>query len=239
MLYLGDEAVPTLNRIVVEEQVDQENHRRLYYFMTNYGLRFNDGFSRIVAFTIARDVTTNVSVGISDTGFLVSIPLEKRADPARILRAIRADECNEILEEAVGGDTQLLKRVFRINAARSFMILRNYMGRRRSARRQQVSADMLISFAKRLPPGFAVMRETYREVIEDRFEAENIRRIVDGIGAGEIEVVLTRTASPPSPLAFGIATLGVSDAVYAQDKLSMLREFQRRVMSSIGGEAAA
>lgn len=236
VLYMGDEAVPTPGRIVIEEQVDRENQRRLYYFMTNYGLRFNDGFSRIVAFTIARDVTTNVSVGISDTGFLVSIPLEKQVDPARILRGIRADECSEILKEAVG-DTQLIKRVFRINAARSFMILRNYMGRRRSARRQQVSADMLISFAKRLP-GFAVMRETYREVIEDRFEAENIRRIVDGIGAGEIEVVLTRAASP-SPLAFGIATLGVSDAVYAQDKLSMLREFQRRVMSSIEGGAAA
>lgn len=234
--YMGDLAVPTPGRIVVEEQVDRENHRRLYYFMTNYGLRFNDGFSRIVAFMIARDVTTNVSVGISDTGFLVSIPLEKKADPVRILRDIRADECCAVLEEAVG-DTQLLKRVFRINAARSFMILRNYMGKRRSARRQQVSADMLIKFAKRLD-GFAVMRETYREVIEDRFEVENIRRIVDGIGAGTIEVVLTRAASP-SPLAFGIATLGVSDAVYAQDKLSMLREFQRRVMSSIGGEAAA
>ncbi len=204
--------------------------------MTNYGLRFNDGFSRIVAFMIARDVTTNVSVGISDTGFLVSIPLEKKADPVRLLRSIRADECREVLQEAVGG-TQLEKRVFRINAARSFMILKNYMGKKRSARRQQVSADMLIAFAKRLP-GFAVMRETYREVIEDRFEVENIRRIVRGIGAGEIAVVLTRTASP-SPLAFGIATLGVSDAVYAEDRLSMLREFQRRVLSSIESGAAA
>ncbi|MCE5338573.1 MAG: ATP-dependent helicase [Methanomicrobiaceae archaeon] len=234
--YLGDLAVPTPDRIVIEEQVDRENHRRLYYFMTNYGLRFNDGFSRIVAFMIARDVTTNVSVGISDTGFLVSIPLEKKADPVHFLQSIRADECREVLEEAVG-DTQLEKRVFRINAARSFMILRNYMGRKRSARRQQVSADMLIAFAKRLP-GFAVMRETYREVIEDRFEVENIKRIVNGISAGDIEVVLTHAASP-SPLAFGIATLGISDAVYAQDRLSMLREFQRRVMSSIESEAAA
>ena len=234
--YLGERAVPTPGRIVVEEQVDRENRRRLYFFMTNYGLRFNDGFSRIVAFMIARDVTTNVSVGISDTGFLVSIPLEKKADPVRLLRSIRADECREVLQEAVGG-TQLEKRVFRINAARSFMILKNYMGKKRSARRQQVSADMLIAFAKRLP-GFPVMRETYREVIEDRFEVENIRRIVRGIGAGEIAVVLTRTASP-SPLAFGIATLGVSDAVYAEDRLSMLREFQRRVLSSIESGAAA
>ena len=234
--YMGDEAVPTPGRIVVEEHVDSENRRRLYFFMTNYGLRFNDGFSRIVAFLIARDVTTNVSVGISDTGFSVSIPLEKRADPVRLLRGIRADECRDILQEAVGG-TQLEKRIFRINAARSYMILKNYMGKKRSARRQQVSADMLISFAKRLP-GFAVMRETYREVIEDRFEVENIRRIISEIGAGKIDVVLTRAASP-SPLAFGIATLGVSDAIYAEDRLSMLREFQRRVLSSIESGAAA
>jgi ATP-dependent Lhr-like helicase len=236
VLYLSADAIPTPDRIVIEEQLDRENHRRLYYFMTNYGLRFNDGFSRIIAYLISRDVTTNVSVGISDTGFLVSLPLDKQADPVRLVRNLQGDECRGILEAAIE-NTQLIKRIFRINASRSYMILRNYAGRRKSARRQQVSADMLISFAHRLED-FAVLKETYREVIEDKFEAENIKRIINGIGCGAIDVVQTHAPSP-SPLAFGIATLGVTDAVYVKDRLAMLREFQRRVMTTIGSEVAA
>lgn len=127
--YLGTDAIPTPERIVVEEQADTTNQRRLYYVMTNYGLRFNDGFSRIVAYLISQEVTTNVSVGISDTGFAVSIPLEKSADLPAILARLRAEDCEAILEVAIE-NTQLLKRLFRINASRSYMILRNYMGRR-------------------------------------------------------------------------------------------------------------
>ncbi|MCC7565508.1 MAG: ATP-dependent helicase [Methanomicrobiaceae archaeon] len=234
--YLGDDAIPTTDRIVIEEQADTENRRRLYYCMTQYGLRFNDGFSRIVAYRIAREKASNVMVGISDTGFALSLPLEQQIDPAAILGAIRPEECEAILKAAVD-NTNLLKRVFRINASRSFMILRNYMGRRKSARRQQVSADMLISFARRLE-NFAVLRETYREIVEDRFEAANIRQIVSAIRSKEIAIV-TKAAPSPSPMAFGIATLGASDAVYVEDKQSLLREFQKRVMSAIGGEAAA
>ncbi len=234
--YLGEGAIPTTERIVVEEQADLTNRRRLYYVMTNYGLRFNDGFSRIVAYLISQEVTTNVSVGISDTGFAVSLPLEKEADLPGIVGRLHPGGCEAILETAID-NTQLLKRIFRINASRSYMILRNYRGRRRSARRQQVSADMLISFAQSLED-FAVMKETYREVIEDKFEVANIKAIVEGVRSGEIAVAPTRVPSP-SPMAFGIATLGITDAVYVKDKLSMLREFQRRVISSIAGEVSA
>jgi Lhr-like helicase len=130
-------------------------------------------------------------------------------------------------------NTNLLKSIFRINATRSFMILRNYMGRRKSARRQQVSADMLIYFAKRLDD-FAVLKESYREIIEDKFEVENIREILKEIQSGEIQVVL-KEAETPSPMAFGLATMGTSDVVFAEDKLTLLREFHRRVMDKIGG----
>jgi len=233
--YLGNDAVPTRERIVVEEHVDMESRRRLYYCMTHYGLRFNDGFSRIVAAAISKDKTSNVSVGINDAGFAVSLPLEHRVDMPALLGNIRAEDCEAILQEAIG-NTNLLKRVFRINAARSYMILKNYAGKRKSARRQQVSADMLIGLAKKLDD-FSVLKETYREVIEDKFEVGNIRQVFSGIGTGEIEIVMKRAASP-SPLAFGIATLGMSDAVYVEDKSSMLREFRRRVMQSIYGESA-
>jgi ATP-dependent Lhr-like helicase len=230
--YLGEDSVSTDWRVVVEEGMDPEKNRKVYYFLTNYGVRFNDGFSRMVAYMISREKTSNVYVSILDIGFMISIPRSMKVDIYKILMSIREENCEGLLKMAVE-NTNLLKSIFRINATRSFMILRSYLGKRKSARRQQVSADMLIYFAKRLDD-FAVLKESYREIIEDKFEVENIREILREIQSGEIQVVL-KEAETPSPMAFGLATMGTSDVVFAEDKLTLLREFHRRVMDKIGG----
>jgi ATP-dependent Lhr-like helicase len=231
--YLGDDSVSTDWRVVVEEGFDSENNRRVFYFLTNYGVRFNDGFSRMVAYIISREKTSNVYVSILDSGFMVSTPRNRKVNIYKTLMSIREENCEELLKKAVE-NTNLLKSIFRINATRSFMILRNYMGRRKSARRQQVSADMLIYFAKKLDD-FAVLKESYREIIEDKFEVENIREILRKVQSGEIQVVL-KEADSPSPMAFGLASMGASDVVFAEDKLTLLKEFHRRVMNKIGGK---
>lgn len=230
--YLGEDSVSTDWRVVVEEGIDPEKNRKVYYFLTNYGVRFNDGFSRMVAYMISREKTSNVYVSILDTGFMISIPRSMKVNIYKVLMSIREENCEGLLKMAVE-NTNLLKSIFRINATRSFMILRSYMGRRKSARRQQVSADMLIYFAKKLDD-FAVLKESYREIIEDKFEVENIREILREIQSGEIQVVL-KEAETPSPMAFGLASMGTSDVVFAEDKLTLLREFHRRVMDRIGG----
>ena len=79
-----------------------------------------------------------------------------------------------------------MKRMFRINATRSLMILRNYKGHQKSARRQQVSADMMLSFAHKLE-NFSVLEESYREIIEDKLEIDHIQQIVRAIKNGDIE----------------------------------------------------
>jgi ATP-dependent helicase Lhr and Lhr-like helicase len=234
MLYAGADSIPTGQRIVVEEVADLENARRNYYVLTNYGLRFNDGFSRMVAYLISQHITSNVQVAIGDTGFLVSVPLSKKVDVREIFLAINEDTCEEMLVSAIG-NTNLLKRLFRINASRSFMILRNYLGRKRSARRQQVSADMLISYAKKIKD-FAVIKESYREILQDKFEIDNIKVIISGLQSGSIDISEKLTGSP-SPMSFGIAALGTSDVVVVPDKLTLIKEFHRQVLERIRGVA--
>ena len=101
------------------------------------------------------------------------------------------------------------------------MILKSYKGRQKSARHQQFDADMLIGFAGKLDE-FAVLRESFREIIEDRFEVENIKEVLRGLACGEIEVVM-KTEATPCPMAFGLATLGAS----AGERQERMREMQR------------
>ncbi|AUX08555.1 ATP-dependent helicase Lhr [Halalkaliarchaeum desulfuricum] len=229
--YAGIESIATPDRIVVEEVRDRDRYRRHYYVHSVYGRRFNDGLSRLVAHRCSRRATTNVQVAVADNGFTVSMPLNRRVDVADVLRDLDPADAPGELREALS-DTDLLERYFRINATRSLMVLKNYKGHEKSAARQQVSAEMLLSFARDLDD-FAVLEETYREIMEDKLDLAGIREVLGAIQSGDLEVE-TRRLDGPSPRAFGLATLSASDVVLAEDESAVLQEFHARVRSEIG-----
>ena len=171
-----------------------------------------------------------MTLSVSDSGFFISVPLSKKLDLLEYIESLDETKVKDLLRLSLE-ESQLLKRMFRINATRSLMILRNYKGHQKSAKRQQVSADMMLSYAHKLD-NFAVLEEAYREIIEDKLEIAHIQQIIRGIKDGEIEVELIPVETP-SPLSFGIASLSASDVVLAEDKNSLLKEFHQRVMEKI------
>jgi ATP-dependent Lhr-like helicase len=93
---------------------------------------------------------------------------------------------------------------------------------------------MLLSFAEDLD-SFAVMEETYREILEDKLNVAGVREVLSAIRAGDVTVT-HRQVDSPSPRAFGLATLSASDVVLAEDESAALREFHRRVREEIGDD---
>ncbi|ELZ31754.1 ATP-dependent helicase [Halorubrum tebenquichense] len=229
--YAGSAGVSTPDRLVVEEELDRSEYKRRFYVHSVYGRRFNDGLSRLVASAVANRTDANVAVAVADRGFSLALPLNRKVDVAGILADLDPKTVREDLRGAVEG-TDLLQRYFRINAGRALMILKRYKGYEKSAAEQQVSAEMLLSFAADLEE-FAVLEETYRELLEDRLDVEGIREVVERISAGGLAVE-HRVVDSPSPLAFGLATLVDSDTVIADDESAVLREFHARVMEEIG-----
>lgn len=226
--YQRKTSISTPSRLVVEEHED--DNKRYYYFRSNYGRKFNDGLSRIVAYQISKRHNINVTISIMDTGFVLGMSANRHVNIEDIMKTIKPEKARKILRKALE-DTNLLKRIFRINATRSLMILKNYKGNRKSAKRQQMSADMLIHYAKDLE-NFAPLEETYREIIEDRLELEHIKEILNKIQEGEL-MVKSLMVTTPTPLSFGLATLKASDAVLAEDKNKLLKEFHKQVIKKI------
>ncbi|MFB6125297.1 MAG: ATP-dependent helicase [Halanaeroarchaeum sp.] len=226
----GPESVSTDERLVIEEVRDREDYRRRYYVRSNYGRRFNDGLSRLLANRCAREANANVSVAVADNGFVLTLPLNRKVDVAGLLRDTDPEQVRALLREALE-DTDLLARYFRINATRSLMILKRYKGHEKSAKRQQVSSEMLLGFASDLPD-LAVLEETYREIVEDKLHLEGIREVLATLQTGDLAVVHRQTATP-SPRSFGLATLSASDVVLAEDEDAALRDFHERVLDAI------
>jgi ATP-dependent Lhr-like helicase len=231
--YAGRESVSTDGRLAVEEELDRGAYERHYYVHSNYGRRFNDGLSRLLAYRVAQAANANVQVAVADNGFTLSMPLNRKVDLVGVLEGIDPAEVRADLRASLNG-TDLLKRYFRINATRSLMILKRYKGYEKSAAEQQVSSEMLLSFAESLE-GFAVVEETYREILEDKLNVAAIEEVLRAVQAGELTVRSWQVDSP-SPRAFGLATLMASDVVLAEDESAVLREFHERVMQAIGDE---
>ncbi len=231
--YAGPESVSTPERLVVECERDHVRYKRRYYVHSNYGRQFNDGLARVVASRCADRTDANVGVAVADNGFTLSMPLNRKVDPAAIIRDLEPDDLREALRAALA-DTDLLQRYFRINATRSLMILKRYKGREKSATKQQVTSEMLLGFAEELEE-FAVLEETYREVIEDKLNVAGLRAALERIQSGDLAVASLDVPSP-SPRAFGLATLSDSDVVLAEDESTALRRFHERVVREIEGD---
>ncbi|PSQ38412.1 helicase, partial [Halobacteriales archaeon SW_10_66_29] len=208
-------------------------YERHYYVHSNYGRRFNDGLSRLLAYRCAQEANANVKVAVADHGFTLSLPLNRKVDLAGILESIEPADVRADLRASLDG-TDLLQRYFRINATRSLMILKRYKGYEKSASEQQVNSEMLLGFAEDLE-AFAVIEETYREILEDKLNVAGIEDVVTGIQSGEVTVASTRVDSP-TPKAFGLATLMASDVVLAEDESAVLQEFHQRVLDEIEGQ---
>ncbi|WP_336344168.1 ATP-dependent helicase [Halalkalicoccus ordinarius] len=233
--YAGLESVSTDERLAIEEEHDRDEYKRRYYVRSNYGRRFNEGFSRLLAYRCAQSANANVNVAVADNGFALSMPLNRKVDLVGLIEGLDPENVRGLLRESLAG-TDLLQRYFRINATRSLMILKRYKGYEKSASQQQVSSEMLLGFAGDLEE-FAVLEETYREILEDKLSVSAIGDVLRSIRDGELTIERERVDSP-SPLSFGLATLSASDVVLAEDESAVLKEFHDRVLETIGEDAA-
>jgi ATP-dependent Lhr-like helicase len=233
--YAGPESVSTDRRLVIEEELDHNEYERHYYVHSNYGRRFNDGFSRLLAYRCANEANANVTVAVADNGFTLSLPLNRKVDLAGIIADVDPIDVRADLRASLDG-TDLLDRYFRINATRALMILKRYKGHEKSASQQQVNSEMLLGFAEGLDE-FAVIEETYREILEDKLNVAGIESVVKSIQDGDVTVSSTRVDSP-TPKAFGLATLMASDVVLAEDESRVLKEFHQRVLDEIEPDGA-
>jgi ATP-dependent Lhr-like helicase len=233
--YAGSKSVSTDDRLVIEEALDHDEYERHYYVHSGYGRRFNDGFSRLLAYYVAQRANANVQVAVADNGFTLLMPLNRKVDVEGIVADLDPTTVRADLRASLDG-TDLLQRYFRINATRALMILKRYKGYEKSASEQQVNAEMLLSFAEELGE-FAVIEETYREILEDKLNVGAIEDVTGTIQAGDLAVETVRVDSP-SPRAFGLATLLASDVVLAEDESAVLQAFHDRVLEEIDDDGA-
>jgi len=224
--------IPDDEAVLVEEIGKGETWE--YFFHTLIGRRANDALSRAFAYAVSRWKGVNVGMAINDNGFLLRVPKEARLSEIEVRELFRIEDLREVLKRALD-NTELLKRRFRHVANRGLLILRRYVGRKKRLGRQQVMAVSLLRVLKENYPDFPLLKEVYREIMEDKMDVENAERFLSWAREGKVGVAFKRNELP-SPFAFNLEAIGASDVVLMEDRREMIKRLHRRIMEMIKEE---
>ena len=216
--------------IIVENYVDSEN-RQNFIFHAVFGRRVNEALSRIYAYLIMKHAKRSVSVTVTDSGFILTVPGYIPLDIKRILEMVSKENARRLLIEAIK-NTELVRRRFRHCATRSLMILRNYKGHEITVNRQQISSQTLMSLVEDLAD-FPVLSETYREIIEDLMDVENATKIIEDVENGVRRFIILKQYDLPSPFSHDMLLTGYSDIVLMEDKKALLKSLYDEVIARV------
>ena len=226
--------IPDCDRLAIEEYIDPSGNQKIVFHFP-FGRRVNDALSRAFAYRMSGMIGANVSVTISDDSFMLGCP--RRFDLTLIPGLIKAKELDAVLRKSIK-DSEIFKLRFRHTAARSFMILRNYMGRPISVNRQQIRSTYLLEMLGDMD-NVPVIEETYREVLEDDMDIKNAKYVLDLIDAGTMKVDVIAYTGTPSPFAHSAILSGFSDIVLMEDRSALLRELHRKVLYRALGDSVS
>jgi len=225
-------SIPDVDRLAIEEYIDPSGNQRIIFHFP-FGRRVNDALSRGYAYRLSNMIGSNVSVTVSDDNFMIGTP--RKVEIEQIPGLLLSRELDPILRKAIK-DSEIFKLRFRHTAARSFMILRNYLGRPISVNRQQVRSSYLLDMLGNMENA-PVIEETYREVLEDDMDIKNAAEVLEMIENGKMGVDVFRFSGTPSPFAHSIILSGFSDIVLMEDRSELLKELHRKVLHRALGDS--
>ncbi len=226
--------VPSDKVILVEWYIDEENDASSIIFHTLFGRRVNDALSRAYAYMLSYRLAKPVRVTVSDNGFMLTV---EGADSINeevvkwLPSTINSGNLREVLRKALD-NTELLKRRFRHCAERALMILRRYRGREKSVHNMQINAQALLEAVKQLGD-FPVLKETYREILEDYMDVIDAEQVLRWVEEGRVRIEFFGPTKIPSPFAHHLIARGCSDVVLMEDRRRLIAELHKRVLEAL------
>ena len=220
-------AFPSHNVILVEYYHDGKRIWQIFHAL--YGRKTNDALSHALAYIASKKVRRNIGISLHDNGFALIYPPDT---PTFVhLSEVKSTQIEEILKKSIK-NTELMKRRFRHVANRGLMILKNYKGHEISLNKQQINATTLLKVVSKLP-NFPLLEETYREILEDYMDIEHAKEVLRKIEKGKTREVELPLQTIPSPFAYNIVLVGLSDVVLMEDRRALIEQFHKMLLKRI------
>lgn len=232
--------VPDDHNIVVEHFRDETGSVRIVIHAA-FGGRVNAPWGMALAQRAREAINgTDVQVQTTDDGVMLRLPDLGANVPVMSLLGLSAKEAEQLVMEEVGG-TSLFGARFRMNAARALLLPRGNPRRRMPLWLQRLKSLDLLQAVQQFP-SFPVLVETYRDVLQDAFDMDGLKSVLDEIEKGAISIHVVQTDAP-SPFAASLQFGFVMDWLYGDDtpraeQKAALLSIDRSLLGEVMGEEA-
>jgi ATP-dependent Lhr-like helicase len=193
---------------------------RRIFLHTLWGGRVNEPLAMALAASLEERFGLRPEVFADNHCLLLLVPEEILADgevdAAALLSSLTPSSLERLLRRRLEASGFFGAR-FRENAGRALLLPRAGFRRRIPRWLTRLRSKKLLAAVMRYED-FPILAETWRTCLQEEFDLENLRKLLDEVATGEIRVSTVRTTAP-SPFAGGLVWVQLNLHVYAGDAL--------------------
>ncbi len=206
--------VPTDKTLVVEQFLDGTGEPH-FILHTCLGARVNGLWAMALAAFLEKQHGVEVQYTYDDDALLLRIP--DTNEPFSVEQLLRkpANEVENLLIDALF-DAPIFAVRFRHNAARALLLTRSQPNKRIPLWLQRLRAADLLQIVRQYPD-FPILIETFRDCLQEVFDLEALKQVLELLRSGELHVHVVHTVSP-SPMASGLMFDFLSENLYEADR---------------------
>jgi len=204
--------LPTDRSIVIERFRDEIGDWRMV-LLSPLGARIHAPWAMAASRLIREEHDLDVDAVWSDDGIIFRFPDADQTPPPESL-LIDPDAVDRLVVDEVGASALFAAR-FREAAGRSLLLPRRKPGRRTPLWLQRRKAAGLLDVARR-HPGFPIVIEAYREVLQEYFDLPALREVLGEVRSRRIRVA-TMDLPSASPFASSLMLDFIASFMYEYD----------------------
>lgn len=216
--------IPRDHQLLIEQIETKDGYHLLVYPFE--GRQVHEAMSAIIAYRIGQITPISFSIAMNDYGFELLSDQPIPVDDSNVQELFTSNNLLIDIQKSINS-AEMAKRKFRDIAVIGGLIFQGFPGEHKKARHLQSSASLLFKVFEEYEPNNILLRQAYRELMEQQMEEERLRTALDRISKSEF---LLQFPKQLTPLAFPITIDGLNRNSLSTEKLEdRVRKMQQQL----------
>jgi ATP-dependent Lhr-like helicase len=185
--------VPKENELLIE-QIETKDGFHLFVYPFE-GRLVHEAMAAILAYRLSRIMPITFSFAMNDYGFELLSDKPIPLDDGNVYELFSPKNLLTDIQRSVNS-TEMAKRKFRDIAVIGGLIFQGMPGEKKKARHLQASASLLFNVFSEYDPHNVLLRQSYREVLDQQMEEVRLRDMLHRIQLSEVVITFPQQLTP-------------------------------------------
>jgi ATP-dependent Lhr-like helicase len=215
--------VPKHNQLLIEHIETKDGYHLFVYPFE--GRLVHEAMAAILAWRISRITPITFSFAMNDYGFELLSDQPIPVDDTNVYELFSPENLLHDIQRSVNA-TEMAMRKFRDIAVIGGLIFQGFPGEQKKARHLQSSAGLLFKVFNEYDPGNLLVRQAYREVLDQQMEEVRLRNMLERIQRSEI---IIRFPGQLTPFCFPIKVDSMRESLTSEKLEDRVRKMQQQL----------